>query len=51
MTKIFLISLKSGASQYKIVVEDEKGCSNRYEEKIRIYELPTISFISDTQYA
>ena len=38
----------AGLHNIRLFVEDEKGCSNRYEEKIRIYELPTVSFISDT---
>ena len=32
----------------RLFVEDEKGCTKRYEEKLRIYDLPTVSFTSDT---
>ncbi len=39
---------ESGLHNVRLFVEDEKGCTKRYEEKIRIYDVPTVTFTSDT---
>ena len=38
----------SGLHNIRLFVEDEKGCTKRYEKEIRIYDIPTVSFTSDT---